>query len=74
MTELFGKNQIDVIDDDDEVEPPGPGAYYNPQAQSCFKTNKKPERLQFFGSTVDRFNPNKTNMKNPQNNVGPGSY
>ena len=29
MSEL-AKNQIDVIDDDEEVEAPGPGAYYNP--------------------------------------------
>ena len=27
MGEL-AKNQIDVIDDDEEVEAPGPGAYY----------------------------------------------
>ena len=72
MSEL-AKNQIDVIDDE-EVEPPGPGAYYNPSTMTSFKTGKRPERLQFFGSTVDRFNPAKSTMKNPLNNVGPGSY
>lgn len=36
---------IDVYDDEEDVEAPGPGAYYNPQAQSSFKTGKKPERL-----------------------------
>lgn len=54
MSEM-AKN-MDVIDDDEEVEAPGPGAYYN-QNQSSFKTGKKPEKLQFFGSTVERFNP-----------------
>jgi hypothetical protein len=70
----YAKNQIDVIDDDEEYEPPGPGAYYNPNTQTSFKTGKKPERLQFFGSTVDRFNPGKSTMKEPLANVGPGSY
>jgi hypothetical protein len=73
MSEM-AKNQIDVIDDDEEVEAPGPGAYYNPNTMSSFKTGKKPERLQFFGSTVERFNPGKNSSKNPLNNVGPGSY
>lgn len=73
MTSDLAKN-IDVIDDDEEVEAPGPGAYYNPSAMTSFKTNKKPERLQFFGSTVERFNPAKNTMKNPMSNVGPGSY
>jgi hypothetical protein len=38
---------------------PGPGAYYNPKQASSFKTGKIPERLQFFGSTVERFTDNK---------------
>jgi hypothetical protein len=44
MGEL-AKNQIDVIDDDEEVEAPGPGAYYNPSTMTSFKTGKRPERL-----------------------------
>jgi hypothetical protein len=32
-----------------------------------------PERLQFFGSTVERFHENKEKNKLPPN-VGPGSY
>lgn len=39
-------NEIDIFeDDDDENEAPGPGAYYNPRSQTCFKTSKVPERL-----------------------------
>jgi hypothetical protein len=43
---------------------------------SSFKTGKIPERLQFFGSTVDRFGVAKPGaQKDPsKENVGPGSY
>ena len=45
--ELTNKLQqnLDIIDDDEDVDPPGPGAYYNPAAQSCFNAGKRPERL-----------------------------
>lgn len=33
----------------------GPGAYINPKAHSEFKPEQKPEYLQFFGSTEERF-------------------
>lgn len=52
---------------------PGPGAYYNPKQQSSFKTGKIPERLQFFGSTVERFSENKPGAVEPAT-VGPGTY
>lgn len=48
-------NDIDIFEDDDDEEPPGPGSYYNPKTMSSFNIRKVPERLQFFGSTVDRF-------------------
>ena len=53
------QEQIDIFEDEDSGDVPGPGAYYNPRAASSFKTGKIPERLQFFGSTVDRFGADK---------------
>ena len=50
---------VDIFEDEDDEAMPGPGAYYNPKQQTSFKTGKIPERLQFFGSTVERFNENK---------------
>jgi hypothetical protein len=42
---------------------------------SSFCVQKKPERLQFFGSTVDRFgNTNNTSNLEHVSNIGPGSY
>tara|TARA_B110000305_G_C19414841_1_gene627410 strand:+ start:1268 stop:1456 length:189 start_codon:yes stop_codon:yes gene_type:complete len=49
---------LDIFEEEEDQQP-GPGSYYNPAAQTSFKTGKKPERLQFFGSTVERFNGNK---------------
>jgi hypothetical protein len=43
----------DVIESDSDSDVvPGPGHY--PQT-STFKVENKPERLQYFGSTVERF-------------------
>ena len=68
------QNDIDIFeDDDDDYAQPGPGAYYNPKNQTSFKTGKIPERLQFFGSTVERFGENKSNVHETQT-VGPGTY
>jgi hypothetical protein len=61
---------IDIFEDEDDGDLPGPGAYYNPHTMTSFKTGKIPERLQFFGSTVDRFSA----QKKEQSLVGPGSY
>ena len=36
----------------------GPGAYIDPKKQSEFKVEQKPEYLQFFGSTEERFKNN----------------
>ena len=44
----------DIFDDDFDEDPPGPGQYYNSAAHTSFKPAKVPERLQFFGSTVER--------------------
>jgi len=49
------QQDLDIFEDEEEEGQPGPGAYFNPKTQSSFKTGKVPERLQFFGSTVDRF-------------------
>ena len=52
----LSSNPVDIdIFEDEEDEPPGPGSYYNPKTMSCFNVGRVPERLQFFGSTVDRF-------------------
>lgn len=48
---------------------PGPGAYFNPTTATTFKPKKVPERLQFFGSTVERFN---RNVKPGESVPGPG--
>jgi hypothetical protein len=54
-----GEN-IDIFEDEEDEIPPGPGSYYNPKTMSSFNIRKVPERLQFFGSTVDRFVPSKS--------------
>ena len=62
----------DIEDSDDEDHVPGPGHYYDPNKQTNFKPTQKPQRLQFFGSTVERFT---ENLKNRQSDeVGPGYY
>ena len=66
---------MDIFEDDDLYDNPGPGAYYNADKNTCFKTSKIPEKLQYFGSKVERFDVYaKDAEKNPMNNVGPGSY
>lgn len=60
-------------DDDDDGKTPGPGAYWNPQQSTTFKVKSVPERLQFFGSTVERFN-EAQRLKNSLQNLGPGAY
>lgn len=73
--QLNTQQDVDIFEDDDLLDNPGPGAYYNASKNTCFKTGKIPERLQYFGSKVERFNlNNKDSDKNPVNNVGPGSY
>ena len=46
---------LDVLESDsDDGTGPGPGAYFEGQT-SGFRLETKPKRLQFFGSTVERF-------------------
>jgi hypothetical protein len=55
--------------DSDSDAVPGPGHYTQ---ASTFKVDHKPERLQYFGSTVDRFT---EGVKKKQNQtLGPGYY
>lgn len=68
-------------DDDDDGQTPGPGAYYNPHRSTTFKVKDVPERLQFFGSTVERFSNTTTNNLGKEGgaiggatNLGPGTY
>lgn len=70
-TTVNGGADIDIFEDEDDGDMPGPGAYYNPHTMTSFKTGKIPERLQFFGSTVDRFS---AVAKKEQSLIGPGSY
>ena len=60
-----------MIESDDEDTVPGPGAY-NAAQRSDFKPETKPQRLQFFGSTVERFT--ESNKFKQNDEVGPGSY
>lgn len=66
-------HDLDIFEDDDDDVQPGPGSYYNPHIMSSFKNSKVPERLQFFGSTVDRFGNTKPSTAD-SSNLGPGSY
>lgn len=53
MHPTSGRGVQDLIESDsDSDEIPGPGHYAQ---QSTFKIERKPERLQYFGSTVERF-------------------
>ena len=61
----------DVLESDDEDLAPGPGAYHN-GFKSDFKPETKPQRLQFFGSTVERFT--EANKFKVNEEIGPGSY
>lgn len=63
----------DYYDEDEDEYAPGPGSYYNQHASTTFKVKNVPERLQFFGSTVERFQEKVDKNKLPPN-VGPGSY
>lgn len=64
----------DVLESDtDSDEGPGPGAYYKPQQSTSFNPGARPERLQFFGSTVERFVDNSQKMKAGVE-IGPGYY
>ena len=49
------EDEDDYYDEEDDGTTPGPGAYFNPQTSTTFKSRQVPERLQFFGSTVERF-------------------
>ena len=61
----------DILESDDDEEGPGPGQYFHGQ-QSSFKPETKPQRLQFFGSTVERFTDQ--NRFKASEEVGPGTY
>ena len=64
----------DIIESDSDSESaPGPGAYFKPTQNSSFLPENKPERLQFFGSTVERFADNSNKMKAGPD-IGPGYY
>ena len=64
----------DIIESDSDSESaPGPGAYFKPTQNSSFQPENKPERLQFFGSTVERFADNSNKMKAGPD-IGPGYY
>ena len=58
-------------EDDDDGRTPGPGSYFNPQTSTTFKQKNVPEKHQFFGSTVERFN---RNGKQVEQMPGPGTY
>lgn len=69
---MLGTNEDIYEDDDDDGAVPGPGAYWNPQTCSTFKVKSVPERLQFFGSTVERFNNKNPGISASANVLGPG--
>ncbi len=62
----------DILESDDEDVTPGPGQYFDAQI-SNFRPETKPHRLQFFGSTVERFTEQARN-KQVTEELGPGHY
>ena len=52
-------NVHDDLESDDDNNNPGPGTYYNPEAVSDFAVAPYLGRNQYFGSTVERFRPQK---------------
>ena len=64
----------DVIESDSDSDlAPGPGEYYK-ASQSAFNQHAQPERLQFFGSTVERFVDPAIKTKGVSTEIGPGYY
>lgn len=60
------------MSEDEDGITPGPGDYQQDASISLNKS-KKPEKLQFFGSTVERFEGD--GVKNAyKQNLGPGAY
>ena len=51
----------------DGVTSPGPADYDSTHLTSAFKPKGKPDHLQFFGSSVERFK-----LRGNQNLLGPG--
>ena len=76
VAEMLKELMKPAIEDDSSSEAdsydngvPGPGNYAIAQKVSDFNKTDVPERLQFFGSTVDRFK-----KKKIEHLIGPGSY
>jgi hypothetical protein len=62
-----------MFEGDENDEPsPGPGQYYDPAKSTCFRKEPTSEKLQFFGSTVERFAGRAKATENAE--VGPCSY
>lgn len=67
------KKENHIQNKKEQIESMGPGMYYDPLNTTCFKYQKRPEYLQFFGSTQDRFK--QMNVSDPGlNEIGPGTY
>ena len=64
--------EVDFMDDPPvPSEIPGPGYYCGPDVQSSFRLQSVPNRMQFFGSRVNRF---ALNRGDNYPEIGPGSY
>ena len=67
------RDKIDYIENElssDDGDQPGPGYYVSNENITAFNPKKVPQRQQFFGSTVARFE----NGGKGKSKVGPGSY
>ena len=62
----------DDFESEEERDAPGPGEYTSPYTNSAFLQRQRPEVMQYFGSTVERF-PEDKSRTNPTI-VGPGTY
>ena len=68
------KDRVDYIENElssDDGDQPGPGYYVSNENITAFNPKKVPQRQQFFGSTVARFESGGGRSKSK---VGPGSY
>lgn len=70
------RTKIDDDSDEDDSEyledaTPGPGYYYNPEAQSTFKKQYKDHQFQIFGTASKRF---KESTQPTTKSIGPGHY
>lgn len=54
-SQMSAAQNIDVFEDNEEDDAPGPGYYHDPKRHTAFRLTHKEPYLQRFGSSVERF-------------------